>query len=84
MNRAKWNNSRIPLPILAAKFAEEAGEVAGAIADLFAGMQIENMSISALGKHRGAIQAEISDARFMLGLIEERIGSGSRAGETIR
>lgn len=74
MNRAKWNNSRIPLPILAAKFAEEAGETVGAVADLFANMAVEKMSNKELNSHRAKIMGEISDARFMLDLIEERVG----------
>lgn len=72
MNHKKWNNSRIPLPVLAAKFAEEAGEVAGAIADREVS-RLNNPGFTQV-KHIKAVHAEISHARFLLDLIEERAG----------
>jgi hypothetical protein len=80
MNREKWNNSRIPLSVLAAKFAEEAGEVAGAIADDWVALDDDSFNFSAKAcqsrrqKRLQAIKEEIDHAEFLLGLIKERVG----------
>lgn len=66
MNKGKWNNSRISLPVLAAKFAEEAGEVCGAIADSMVNWQ------GFTPESLAAIREEIDHARFFLDLLEER------------
>lgn len=66
MSFKKWEKE-FRLSVLAAKFAEEAGEVCGAIADRAFGHQSFNE------KGDEHILEEISHARFFLDQIERRV-----------
>lgn len=72
MNKQKWANREIPLPVLALKLVEEVGEVAAEITDAY--FITENPDGEwALDMHFNAALSEINHVLFLAEQVKRRI-----------
>lgn len=70
MNKKKWRDPSVPLPILALKLAEEAGEVANAITDDFMTL---DLTPQLQHERWRALDEELDHAIFIAETMKSRI-----------